>query len=198
MKYGKKIQLSLLSIGIILFVLTYFYYPDMKKKQLLIEQNVENNKKEPISGATADQYTSFENIEYTGLYDFNKPFKVNSEKAYTLKSNTDVVYMSNMHVIMYLEDGRIVNITSDKGSYNKLNYDCYFEQNVKATDGSTEILAQNLDLLATDNAAEIYNNVSLKDPNGSLQADNIKYNFETKSFKVSMFKDELVKMKVVQ
>jgi LPS export ABC transporter protein LptC len=198
MKYGKKIQLSLLSIGIILFVLTYFYYPDMKKKQLLIEQNVENNKKEPISGAAADQYTSFENIEYVGLYDFNKPFKVNSEKAYTLKSNTDVVYMSNMHVIMYLEDGRIVNITSDKGSYNKLNYDCYFEQNVKATDGSTEILAQNLDLLATDNAAEIYNNVSLKDPNGSLQADNIKYNFETKSFKVSMFKDELVKMKVVQ
>ena len=198
MKYEKKIQVALLSIGIILFVLTYFYYPEIKKKQLLAEQNVKNIKKKPVSNTPTDQYASFENIEYEGLYDFNKPFKVKSEKAFTLKSDTDVVYMSNMHVIMYLEDGRIVKITSDKGSYNKVSYDCYFEKNVKATDGSTEIFAQNLDLLATNNAAEIYNEVSLEYPKGSLQADKIKYNFETKSFKVSMFKDKLVKMKVVQ
>jgi len=198
MKKHKTIQLFLLSIGIMLFVATYFYYPSIKKRQLLSEQNVKNIEKKPITNDQDDQYTSFENIEYEGLYDFNKPFKVKSEKAYTLNSNTDVVFMDNMHLVMYLDDGRVINITSDKGRYNKTNYDCYFEQNVKATDGSAKIFAQNLNLIAANNFAEIYNDVSLEYLNGTLQADKINYNFETRSFNVSMFKDEMVKMKVTQ
>ena len=198
MKKQTKIQFILLSVGIILFVLTYFYYPSKQKQKMLVEKQVENIEKKIINGIETDEYTSFENIEYEGLYDFNKPFKVKSKKAYTLNSDPDVVYMNNMHVIMYLKDGRVVNITSDKGNYNKVNYDCYFEQNVKATDGSAKIFAQNLDLLATNNSAEIYNDVNFEYPMGSLQADKIDYNFETKSFKVSMFQDKLVKMKVIK
>ena len=194
----KKIQLMLLSIGITLFVLTYFYFPSMQKKQLTNEKNIDNIEKEIITENLDDQYTSFKNIEYEGLFDLNKPFKVKSEDAYTLNSNTDVVFMNNMQVLMYLGDGRVVNITSDKGSYNKISYDCYFEQNVKATDGASKIFAQNLDLIATNNFAEIYNDVSIEYPTGTLQADKIDYNFETKSFKVSMFNEELIKMKVIR
>ena len=191
----KKIQLLLLSISITLFVLTYFYYPSMQKKKLTSEKNIE---KEIITENYDDQYTSFKNIEYDGLFDLDKPFKVKSEDAYTLNSNTDVVFMNNMQVLMYLSDGRVVNITSDKGSYNKISYDCYFEQNVKATDGASKIFAQNLDLIATNNFAEIYNDVNIEYPTGTLQADKIDYNFETKSFKVSMFNEELIKMKVIR
>ena len=189
----KKIQLLLLSISITLFVLTYFYYPSKKKKKLTNEKNIENIEKKIITENQDDQYTSFKNIEYEGLFDLNKPFKVKSEDAYTLNSNTDVVFMNNMQVLM-----RVVNITSDKGSYNKISYDCYFEQNVKATDGASKIFAQNLDLIATNNFAEIYNDVSIEYPTGTLQADKIDYNFETKSFKVSMFNEELIKMKVIR
>ena len=135
-------------------------------------------------------------MEYKGLYNFDKPFTVKSEKAYILNEEPDIVYMDNMHVILYLSDGRIVNITSDKGRYNKITYDCFFEKNVKATDGDTEIFAENLDLLATENLVNIYNNVRINYPTGSLQADKIDYDFETKYFKVSMFNDESVKMKV--
>ena len=188
----------LLSIGITLFVLTYFYFPSMQKKQLTNEKNIDNIEKEIITENLDDQYTSFKNIEYEGLFDLNKPFKVKSEDAYTLNSNTDVVFMNNMQVLMYLGDGRVVNITSDKGSYNKISYDCYFEQNVKATDGASKIFAQNLDLIATNNFAEIYNDVNIEYPTGTLQADKIDYNFETKSFKVSMFNEELIKMKVIR
>ena len=91
-----------------------------------------------------------------------------------------------------------VNITSDQGRYNKITYDCFFEKNVKATDGDTKIFAENLDLLATENLVNIYNNVRINYPTGSLQADKIDYDFETKYFKVSMFQDETVKMKVIQ
>ena len=62
--------------------------------------------------------------------------------------------------------------------------------NVKATDGETKIFAENLDLLATENSVKIYSNVIINNPTGSLHADNVDYDFETKNFKVSMFDDK--------
>ena len=194
-KKQQRKQLVLISIGLLLIVLTYLYYPNIDKDKLLKDQSV--NKDFETIGAD-DQITVFENMEYRGLYNIDKPFKVKSETAYILNEDPDIVYMKNMHVILYLNDERIINIVSDKGKYNKATYDCFFAQNVKATDGSTKIYAENLDLLATENSAEIYNNVNLDYATGYLLADKIDYNFETKYFKVSMFDDKVIKMKVIQ
>mgnify|MGYP001364091514 CR=1 FL=1 len=191
----KKIQITLLLIGLFLIIATYFYYPYAKKVRLSKNQPVQENIKSTVE---TDQSTSFENVEYKGLYDLDKPFSVRSEKAHILSDEPDVMYMTNMHVILYLSDERVVNIMSDKGRYNKITYDCFFEVNVRATDGETKIFAENLDLLATGNAVEIYNNVSLYYPTGSLWADKIDYDFETKHFKVSMFDDNSVLMKVTK
>ena len=147
---------------------------------------------------TNEQSTSFKNVEYKGLYDFDKPFTIRSEDALIYKEEPEIVYMNNMHVVLHLKDGRIVNIISKEGKYNKITYDCFFYKDVKATDGETEIFSQNLDLLATGNYVEVYNNVNLIYPTGSLQADRVDYDFETKYFKVSMFDDNLVKMKVME
>ena len=189
------VQFTLVSIGLLLFVLTYFYYPSIKKGKLLKDQSVNKDfqKVEDI-----DQSTSFENLEYKGLYNLNKPFIVKSKEAYIRSQEPDIVYMKSMHVILYLSDNRIVEITSLKGRYNKKNYNCFFEQDVRATDGDTTITAKNLNLLSTKNIMKVYNDVNLYNATGSLQADKIDYNFETKYFKVSMFDDKAIKMKVVQ
>ena len=190
-----SLQLTLVSIGLLLLFLTYLFYPNINKNKLSEDQSIN---KDFGKTATADKITTFESLEYKGLYNFDKPFKVKSETAYILNEEPDIVYMSSMHVVLHLSDGRMVNITSDKGRYNKITYDCFFEQNVKATEENTIILAENLDLLATENFVEIYNNVSLEYNTNYLLADKINYNFETKHFKVSMFDDKSVKMKVIR
>ena len=194
-KKQRWIQLTLISIGLFLFVVTYLYYPRIYEDKLLKDQSITEDFEKILSQGES---TTFENLEYKGIYDLDKPFKVKSEKAYILNEDPDIVYMQNMHVILYLNDERIVNITSDKGKYNKVTYDCFFEQNVKATDGSTNIFAENMDLLATKNFVIIYNNVNLDYATGYLLADKIDYDFETKNFKVSMFDDKAIKMKVIQ
>ena len=194
-KKQQKIQIALISIGLLLIISTYFYYPLVKKAELAKDQL---QQKELEINITHDKRTFFENVEYKGLYDLNKPFIIKSEEAYILNEEPDIVYMNTMHVILHLNDGRVVNIASNKGSYNKRTYDCFFEDEVKATDGETNIFADNLDLLATKNSVNIYNNVRLNDPTASLQADNIDYDFETKHFKVSMFDDNAVSMKVIK
>ncbi len=193
-KIHQKTQIILISVGIFLILATYFFYPSMKKTQLAKNKSIQED---VVKSTDTDQETTFENIQYQGIYDLDKTFTVNSEKAHILKDEPDIVYMTNMHVILYLSEGRVVDIVSAKGRYNKVTYDCFFEKSVKATDGETKIFAENLDLLATENLVNIYNNVTINYPTGSLQADKIDYDFETKYFKVSMFDDKRIKMKVL-
>ena len=189
----QKIQLMLIFIGFLLILLTYFYYPHRDKQKISEDTSIQKEDEKIINKGT-----TFENVEYKGIYDFDKTFLVKSEEAYIINEEPDIVNMTNMHVILYLSDGRIVNIRSNEGMYNKITHDCFFEGNVEATDGETEIFSDNLSLSATKNFVEIYNNVYLNYPTGSLMADKIDYDFETKNFKVSMFNDGKVKVKVIR
>ena len=194
-KTKKKIHIFLFIAGSLFILITYFYQPHKNKS--LVEKTIQENVP-PVSDSLTEKSTSFENIEYQGFYDMDKTFVVKSEKGYIEEKEPDIVYMTNMHVILYLNDGRVVNILSDKGTYNKSNYNCFFEQNVRVSDGETKIFSENLELLGDKSIVKIYKNVLINYPTGSfLQADNVDYNFETKYFKVSMFDDKRIKMKVL-
>ena len=191
----QKAQLVLISIGLLLILLTYLYYPYMNKNKLQDDQFVQKDSEKTLN----DAQSTFENVEYEGITSTMQRFSVKSESAYILDKNPDLVFMKKMRVELYLKDGRIVTIISDRGRYHKVSHDCWFVENVVADDGETKIFANNLDLLATENFVKIYQQVKLIHPTGTLQADQVDYDFETKYFKVSMFFDEkTVKMKVFQ
>ena len=194
-KKQRSMQFGLVSIGLFLIIVTYFYFPSIQKDKILKDQSV-NKENQKVKDTKESTY--FENLEYKGLYDLDKPFVVKSTEAYILNEEPDIVYMKNMYVILYLNENRIVEITSLKGRYNKENYNCFFDQDVLATDGDTVITANNLDLIATKNIMKIYNNVNFDNITSSLQADKIDYNFKTKYFKVSMFDDKEIEMQVTQ
>ena len=190
----KAIQLSLVAIGIILILSTYFLYPRISNK-ITAEKKIFTQEKIE----TADEKSNyFENVEYTGLYNINNRFSINSKKAFISNEEPDIVHMTNMKVTLEMKDGRIVVITSDTGVYNKKTYDCFFVKNVKATDGETVLNSENMDLLASVDTASIYNGVILTSTKGSLVADKIEYDFQTKYYKVSMFKKERVKVKLTR
>ena len=194
-KKEKKIQAVLLIVGIFLILLTYFYYPYANKNKSVVEKEIQKNL--PDSSKTNENITMFEDLEYQGLYDLDKKFLVKSKKAHINQDEPDIVIMKNMHVILYLKDGRVVNIFSDEGKYNKESYDCFFEKNVRATDGETKIFSDNLDLLGNESAVKIYNNVNINYPTVSLlRADKVDYDFEKKHFKISMFEDKRIQMKI--
>jgi hypothetical protein len=141
---------------------------------------------------------SFENVEYNGVFSLNNDFKIKSKKAFISSEEPDIVLMQNMKVTIYMNDGRIIVITSDKGEYNKVTFDCFFIDNVEASDEGTVIRAQNLDLLATSDTATVYNDVVLINESGSLKADKVKYDFETRYYHISMFNNEKIKMKLIR
>ncbi len=194
----KIIQFSLISIGVLLILATYFLYPKIEKNKLLEEKKIVKKDKDEIVIADKNEANIFEHVEYKGIYNIDTPFVINSDKANITKEEPDIVYMTNMSVIFHLNDGRTITITSDRGKYNKVTYDCYFENNVRAADGESLILAENLDLLSNKNTVSVYNDVVLTGNKGSLQADKINYDLSTRKFNISMFGDKKVKIKLIR
>ena len=196
----KNVQLSLIIIGLLLIFSTYFFYPTINKT---IVKKDDKSKEENIILQNEEEVNNlFEKVEYKGIYNVNKSFTIKSETAYISNENTAVVRMLSMHAILDMGNGRVINITSDGGSYNKETYDCFFEGNVKATDSETIIYSNNLDLLSSNDTAAIYNDVIITGNNHSVKADRIDYNFNTKFYHVSMFDNEYsnpkVKIKLTQ
>ena len=125
-----KIQVFLFIFGIFLIIATYFYYPNVKKNNVVENQTLPSELTESL--IDNNRGTSFEKVEYRGYYDLDKPFEIQSEKAYIIEDeNSDIIYMINMNAKLNLSDGRIVNITSNKGRYNKVTNDCFLKKKLK-------------------------------------------------------------------
>ena len=196
MKANRKIiQIFLISIGFLIIIGTYLLYPKIERDRL--KGSVVENE-QPLIKDDENAVNKFEELEFRGFYNFDNPFVVVSEEAVISPENSDIVYMTNMKITIKMNDGRTITITGDNGKYNKVTYDCFLENNVIASDGETEILSDNLNLISSKDSASIYNNVVVNSKNGQLTADKVDYNFESKYYKVSMFKDERIKIKLIQ
>ena len=196
MKANRKIiQIFLISIGFLIIIGTYLLYPKIEKDRL--KGSVVENE-QPLIKDDENAVNKFEELEFRGFYNFDNPFVVVSEEAVISPENSDIVNMTNMKITIKMNDGRTITITGDNGKYNKVTYDCFLENNVIASDGETEILSDNLNLISSKDSASIYNNVVVNSKNGQLTADKVDYNFESKYYKVSMFKDERVKIKLIE
>ena len=198
MKTNRKlIQIFLVSIGFLIIIGTYLLYPKIEKNRL--KGSVVENEQPLIKDKdNENQGSKFEELEFRGFYNFDNPFLIASEEAIISPENSNIVHMTKMKITIEMNDGRIVTIIGDNGKYNKATYDCYLENNVIASDGRTEILSDNLNLLSSKDSASIYNNVVVNNKNGQLKADKVDYNFESKYYKISMFRDERVKIKLIE
>ena len=170
-----------------------------KTSSSLAEKKSALEKHEKVTSTdNVDESNIFENVEYKGFFKIDSPFTVKSEKARITAEDPDIVHLSEMSVTLYLKNGKDVVITADEGKYNKTSYDIYFVGNVVGRDGETIITSENLDLLASEDIAIIYNNVRLNSNKNSLQADKVEYDFETKFYRISMFDDTRVKIKLIE
>ena len=92
----QRTQLILISIGLLLILLTYLYYPYINKAKLQNEQIVEKDSEETLNKAQS----SFENLEYEGI-----KFKQIVEKPTHKYLVNAGLYIINPSIIDLLENG---------------------------------------------------------------------------------------------
>ena len=189
----KIVQFFLITIGVFLIILTYFLYPKITTNKLYESTTQTETAKSKLEENVKNV---FDDITYKGENSGN-PFTVNAVKA-EIREDTNIIHMKKMLITVFLSDREWV-IECEIGKYNKLNYDIFCFQDVKASDGKTIVYAQNLDLLS-DESAKIYNDVIIvNEEESSLYADSVYYDFTDRVYTVEMFSDnESVKVKLIK
>ena len=112
---------------------------------------------------------------------------INAARGEIDLNNSDVIFLENVISIIRLKNSDYVNITSDFGKYNAINYDTIFSKNVVITYLDNKITGDYLDFSLLENRMIISRNILFTNRENVLKADVIEIDTKTKDTKIYMY-----------
>lgn len=158
---------------IIVSILLIFYYTFFSNKN----NEVSNLSKSIEKKVTTDKNILSElvNIEYNSTDEDGNTYYINAEKATVDQLNPDKneVTMEGVISIISLKNKVPIIIYAKNATYNKINNNTYFYNDINIDYLDKSIYAENLDLIFTEKVSKVYNNVILNSDNFNLYTDRI-------------------------
>ena len=180
MQKKKFLQLFLLSsifIILVFFYKTYFVSKDTKNNLTIIEKS--NNLKDD------DIKNIIHNLKYFATSLDNNEYIITSKFGELSHKRPDLINMKNVTGSINYTNSLSLIITSDNATYNKINQDTHFFNNVFVIYGEHNIESKNLNLKFEENFVTITNDVIYNNLNTKLEADKIYIDLTTKDIKIS-------------
>mgnify|MGYP005990726255 FL=1 len=189
----RKILVIQISIFIISISLLFFTYYEKDKSILL---NTSQSEQIESTNENASKSNAFEDIEYKGV-DFNgNRYSIRSEQAEFELDTPELINMKVMKATFYFKDGTVLNVSGDYGVYNNKTNDMIFKENIEAIYENNYLYADNLDYLNSKSLLSIYGNVRTESIQGSIIADNLKFDLSSQTLDVTMFSDKQVNVEL--
>ena len=184
------LQLTLISLGVIIIFFTYFKKDNEQKLEII------ENKKTEVEDDIKEGLNTLENIEYEGKDANDNKFIINSEYAEFTSEKTNIIYMKKMFCRFFFKDGTILKITSDEGVYNNITNDIEFENNVKMYYLENRLFSEKASFINSENYLLVQDDVVGEGPLGNLAADKVNLDLIDKKMKISMYNESKVNIKV--
>ena len=184
----RLIQLILLFIGTLIVFFTYFNNKNPQEK-IISSTDIKNIKK--TENETSQESDYFYNIKYSGLDLQGNRYVLTSKEAQVDKNLQEIVNMNFVNAIFYFKDNTTLIIDSDKGVYNNKSLDMVFEKNVKAFYEGSELFGEKIIYLNSEKTLEVSDNVRLIDIRGTMLADKLLFDLETKTLDISSYKNRV-------
>lgn len=207
---SKIIQIILFGFGLLIFIFTYLsffqktnsnYLNETERLEKSLEQSLDMKKivkkdkdndsviEEDKNASNIISDLSYKNIDHKGNI-----FNINSKITKIFEDKEDLNFMEVVVARIFLLDGRVIEIFSDKAIYNTINYNTEFVGNVLVVEDENKITSNNLDFIFDKNLITIYNNVKYKGYNKFLTADKVDINLLNHKVNVYMY-DKMSKVK---
>ena len=190
--YLQGLLVLIIGIIIIFFYYSFFY---SKNKEMIKETKNTIKKEIYVNEEISNELT---NIEYNSTDSNGNTFYINAKKAiidFDNKEKNEVQMKGVTSIILLKNRGQIV-VSSKNATYNKINHDTFFYNDVEITYLNNIIVAQNVDLKFSDKESVIYNNVIYKNNDLSLYSDKIFIDMLTGNIKLQML-DDTNKVKLI-
>ena len=181
------IQILLLLISVIIIFNTYF--TNEKPKNIIITSKEKERLKN--TSKQTENADIFYNIKYSGLDLAGNRYVLTSQEAIVDKNLKEIVNMKFVDAVFYFKDDTILTVNSEFGTYNNKTLDMVFEKNVKANYQDSELYGDKIVYLNTDRTLEISENVILNDIRGTMSADNLLFDLETKKVDISSYNNKI-------
>ena len=128
-----------------------------------------------------------ENVEYVSKDAKGNEYIIRAIKGEIDIKNSNVIFLTKVNAFIKLNNSNIIDITSEYGKYNTLNYDTIFSKKVIIDYLDNKITGDYLDFSINRNNMIISRNVVYTNLENILKADVIEVNIETKDIKVFMY-----------
>ena len=191
----RLIQISLLIVGTLIIIFTYFNQNETSNEKIVSRETQEKIKKQ-LENSNTENSDVFYNIEYSGLDLSGNRYILKSEEARNSKSESDVVNMKFVEAKFYFKDGTVLNVSSDIGIYNNISLDMVFKGDVRASYEGSQLFAQKAEYSNSKSFLIISEKVKIKDIRGTMVADKLLFDIKKQKLNIESFNDKKVNAKV--
>ena len=180
------IQFFLLFLGIAIFIVTY-----TNNDKDLINSNLPGKQSDEESDGNI-----FYNIEYSGIDLAGNRYTLKSEKAKTNQLNENVIDMFIVNAVFYFKDETILKIKSNTAEYNNITLDIKFRQKIFAEYEKSTLKAEYAEYSNSLGYLYISDNVIVKDVQGNLSADELKFDISNQTLQIESFNNDKISVNV--
>ena len=196
-KIEKKrvLQIILFLAGASIIFFTYFSNLE-KEDSTFVSEKIETIKPKDQYSDEKAQTNKFEDVEYKGIDTNGNRFVIGSQYANFEVEKPELINMENIKCLFYFKDGTILRIKSDYGIYNNITLDMEFSKNVKMNYLDNKLSAEKINFSNTENQLLVQGNVRGDGPAGSLIAEKLNFDLNSKKVGVSSNKNDKVNIKL--
>ena len=188
----KKIILGIFLIIFFFSFLFFFFVATDEKKIIEKKTKIELVEKEniEISEEQIESSNIMEDVSYSAKDIKGNEYFLKANEGIIDQNESNYIFLKSVKANIKLENYKFIEISSDFGKYNINNYDTIFSKNVIITYLDNKITGNYLDFSLDKNLMIISKDVILENNTGSLKADVIEINVETKNIKIFMYEED--------
>ena len=188
----KKIILGIFLIISFFSFLFFFFVTTDEKKLIEKKTKIELVEKEniEISEEQIESSNIMEDVSYSAKDIKGNEYFLKANEGIIDQNESNYIFLKSVKANIKLENFKFIDISSDFGKYNINNYDTIFSKNVIITYLDNKITGDYLDFSLDKNLMIISKGVILENNTGSLKADVIEMDVETKNIKIFMYEED--------
>ena len=134
------------------------------------------------------------NIEYKSFDGIGNQYNIKAKSGTISDESPNLILMKDVVSEIYFKEEKIL-ITALFATYNTINYDTIFKDEINIKYGEHYLNSNNANLFFKDHRIELYDNINYTNLNSTLLADEIEIDLLTKNLKTYMInKNKKVKV----
>jgi lipopolysaccharide assembly outer membrane protein LptD (OstA) len=134
------------------------------------------------------------NIEYKSFDADGNQYQIRAKLGKISDENPNLILMENVESQIIFKNNKKIFINALLATYNVINYDTIFKDNIDIKYDEHYVNCNNVDLFFKDNNIKLYNNIRYNNLDTFILADEIQIDLLTQNLKIYMIdKDKKVK-----